>query len=306
MGITYDIGGLGDKGFNDLASRGVDLARSQANISLHESAASAGETDSAKATRLRQLCQSGANPVIATSFTYANALSTVSKECPSTKFAIIDDSSVNSDNVASLIFAEEQGSFLVGVAAALKTATNRVGFIGGCQIDIIGKLQAGFVAGVHAVRSSITVDVNYLSTLSDACDGFKNPSKGTLVANSMYDAGADIIFQVSGGSGTGVFQAAKDKGRKAIGVDIDQYNTVDASLQSVVLTSMLKRVDTAVDLFLLDMIAGRFTAGTRTFDAKVDGVGYATSGGYIDDVKSQIEAYRTKIINGSVVVPTHP
>ena len=312
VGMAYDIGGRGDKSFNAAAAAGLEKAKANLNIEARELPASANETENDKYARLKLLCQGGFNPVIAVGFVYAGAdpangpLAKAAKDCPDTKFAIIDDSSVTAPNVASLIFAEEQGSFLVGAAAALKSTTNRIGFIGGCKVDLIGKFEAGYVAGAKAVKPNITVDVNYLSTVADKCSGFNDPAKGQTAATGMYDAGADIVYQAAGGSGTGVFAAAKVKGQKAIGVDSDQYNTVDAAVRDVIITSMLKRVDTAVFDFVEAFGKDEFKAGAQTFDLKADGVGYSTSGGFVDDIKTQLEDYKAKIVAGTITVPTKP
>jgi basic membrane protein A and related proteins len=230
-------------------------------------------------------------------------LAKAAAECPQTKFAIIDDSSVTAPNVAGLVFAEEQGSFLVGAAAALKSTTGTVGFVGGCDVPLIKKFEAGFKAGATAAKAGTKVLTNYLSTPADKCSGFNDPAKGETTATGMYDGGADIVYQAAGGSGTGVFKAAKAKNKLAIGVDSDQYNTVEAGLKDVIITSMLKRVDVAVYDFIKSQAAGSFTAGAVKFDLKKDGVGYSTSGGKIDDIKSKLDEYKQQIISGAIKVP---
>jgi basic membrane protein A len=312
VGMAYDIGGRGDKSFNDAAAAGLEKAKSDLNVEVKELPANAGETENDKYARLKLLCQGGYNPVIAVGFVYAGAdpangpLAKAARDCPDVKFAIIDDGSATAANIANLTFAEEQGSYLVGAAAALKSTSGHIGFIGGCKVDLIGKFEAGYVAGAKAVKPDIKVDVNYLSTVADACSGFNDPAKGQTAAAGMYDAGADIVYQAAGGSGTGVFQAAKAKNKKAIGVDSDQYNTVDPSLKDVIITSMLKRVDTAVFDFVDAFGKGQFAAGQQVFDLKKDGVGYSTSGGFVDDIKSKLEDYKSKIVAGTITVPTKP
>jgi basic membrane protein A len=310
VGLAFDIGGRGDKSFNDSAAAGLDKVRTDLNIQTKELAAVVGESENDKYSRLKLLCDAGYNPVIAVGFVYDGAdpttgpLARAAKDCPKTDFAVVDGST-KAGNVADLTFAEEQGSFLVGVAAALKTKSGTVGFIGGCQVDLIKKFEAGFTAGAKAAKPSIKVLSNYLSTPAQACSGFNDPPNGTKQANGLYDQGADIIYAAAGGSGTGVFEAAKAKGKLAIGVDSDQYNTVtDASLKPVIMTSMLKRVDNAVFNFVKDFGNGKFTAGPTVFDLKADGVGYATSGGQIDDIKSKLDDYKQQIVDGKITVPT--
>ncbi|GAA2619288.1 BMP family ABC transporter substrate-binding protein [Dactylosporangium fulvum] len=310
VGLAFDIGGRGDKSFNDSAAAGLDRVKSDLNIEVKDLAAVAGESENDKYSRLKLLCQGGYNPVIAVGFVYDGAdakngpLARAAKDCPTTKFAIVDGGTT-ADNVADLVFAEEQGSFLVGAAAALKTKTGTVGFIGGCQVDLIKKFEAGFTAGAKAAKADIKVLTNYLSTPAEACKGFNDPTGGNTAASGMYDQGADIIYAAAGGSGTGVFEAAKAKKTLAIGVDSDQYNTVtDASLKTVIMTSMLKRVDNAVFNFVKDYAAGNFKAGATVFDLKADGVGYATSGGQVDDIKDKLDAFKADIVSGKITVPT--
>ncbi|MDT4987866.1 MAG: basic rane protein [Micromonosporaceae bacterium] len=311
VGLAYDIGGTGDKSFNDAAAAGLEKAKKELSISTRELEASKDETDNDKYSRLKLLCDSGYNPVIAVGFVYAGdpttgPLAKAATECPNTKFAIVDDATVSKPNVANLVFAEEQGSYLVGAAAALKSKTGHIGFVGGCLVDLIKKFQAGYEAGARAVKADIVIDVKYLSTVADKCSGFNDPAKGQVSAEGAYDAGADIVYQAAGGSGSGVFKAAKDKGKLAIGVDSDQYKTVSPDLRDVILTSMLKRVDTAVYQFVKDTGTGAFRAGTTTFDLKADGVGYALSGGKVDDIKSKLDDYKQQIIDGTITVPTKP
>jgi basic membrane protein A len=285
VGLAFDIGGRGDKSFNDAAALGLDNAMKELKIEAKDLEAAANESENDKFERLKLLCTGGYNPVIAVGFVYAGAdpktgpLAKAAQECPDTKFAIIDDQSVTAPNVAGLVFAEEQGSFLVGVAAALKSKTGTVGFVGGCDVPLIHKFEAGFKAGAAAGKAGTKVLSNYLSTPADKCSGFNDPAKGETQATGMYDNGADVVYQAAGGSGGGVFKAAKAKGKLAIGVDSDQYNTVEADLKDVIITSMLKRVDVAVYQFIKDQSGGKFTAGPTVFDLKVDGVGYSTSGG---------------------------
>ena len=307
VGLAFDIGGRGDKSFNDSAAAGLDRVKSELNIETKELAAVVGESENDKYSRLKLLCDAGYNPIIAVGFVYDGAdsktgpLARAAKDCPQTKFAIVDGAT-QADNVADLGFAENEGSFLVGVAAALKTKTGTVGFIGGCQVDLIKKFEAGFTAGAKA---DVKVLVNYLSTPAQACSGFNDPPNGKKQGNGLYDQGADIIYAAAGGSGTGVFEAAKEKSKLAIGVDSDQYQTVsDASLKPVIMTSMLKRVDTAVFNFVKDYGDSKFKAGFTTFDLKSDGVGYATSGGQVDDIKSKLDDFKQQIISGKITVPT--
>src|SRR3954454_7670524 len=278
VGIAYDTGGRGDKSFNDSAFAGVEAAVKDNGGKYTE--LSPNSDASNRADLLTQLADQGYNPVIAVGFAYGNVIGDVVKQYPDTQFAIVDSSvaKIGADNLTGLLFAEEQGSFLAGVAAALKTTTNHVGFVGGVDQALIHKFEAGFKAGAEAAKPGITVDVQYLSPEGDF-SGFSDPAKGQITAQGMYDAGADIVYHAAGGSGVGVFQAAAASNKRAIGVDSDQYNTVDdPALQAVIMTSMLKRVDNAVEAFIGDFVDGDVKGGEDVInDLSTDGVGLATS-----------------------------
>jgi basic membrane protein A and related proteins len=309
IGLAYDIGGRGDKSFNDAAAVGLDKA--QADFSLPEEnvkelSARSGETDTDRSQRLELLAKGGYNPILAIGFAYAKALGTVAPKYPNVKFAIVDATvdDVKGPNVSNLIFAEEEGSYLVGAAAALKSQAGHVGFVGGCDVPLIHKFEAGYDAGAKKIKPGIKIERKYLSTPQQGCSGFNDPSAGKEAAKGMYDAGADVVYQAAGGSGGGVFSAAKEAGKLAIGVDSDQYNTAGADVQSVIMTSMVKHVEVAVYTILEQVKDNQFKSGAQTFDLEVDGVGYSTSGGKVDDIKSQLDDLRKQIIDGAITVPT--
>ncbi len=304
VGLAYDVGGRGDKSFNDSAVAGLDRAKAELGIEAEELSPNASGSD--RGDNLRQLAEEGFDPVIAVGFAYADSVKTVSADFPDTTFLIIDDATVKAPNVKQLLFAEEQGSFLVGAAAALKSTSGSIGYIGGVETTLLKKFEAGFVAGAEQVKPGIKTTARYLSQPPDF-SGFNSPDKGRESANGMYDAGVDVVFAAAGGSGTGVFQAAEAKGKKAIGVDSDQYQSVgDPTLQPVILTSMLKRVDVAVYESLKKFVAGEELPVSTTFDLESEGVGYATSGGFVDDIRPQLDDLKQKIIAGEITVATTP
>lgn len=304
VGLAYDVGGRGDKSFNDSAAAGLDKAREELGIESEELSPNASGSD--RGDNLRQLAEDGFNPVIAVGFAYAESLEAVAADFPDTTFLIVDDASVKADNVKSLLFAEEEGSFLVGAAAALKSTANNVGYIGGVETPLLQKFEAGFVAGAKQVKPDITTQVKYLTQPPDF-SGFGAPDKGRETANGMYDAGADVIYAAAGGSGVGVFQAAVAKGTKAIGVDSDQYESVgDAELQKVILTSMLKRVDVAVFETLQKFVEDEEIPAETVFDLESGGVGYSTSGDFVTDIEPQLEELKEQIVSGEITVPTTP
>ena len=325
IGLAYDLGGRGDLSFNDAAAAGLDKAKGQFDIETKELEPNQGGTN--RADLLELLASQDAKLIIGVGFLYAETVCAAANKHKDVFYGDVDGfinkDTANcpgahdlkpSDNLASLLFAEEQGSFLVGAAAALKTESDHLGFIGGVDIDLIKKFQAGFEAGAQQINPDITIDVKYISEPPDF-SGFNDPAKGKEIATGMYQSGADIIYAAAGGSGLGMFQAAKefsDKGGKkvwGIGVDSDQYETLSKSspeLQPYVLTSMLKRVDVAVYDTIADVENGEFKGGYHTFDLKANGVGYATSGGFIDDITDQLEKLKQQIIDGEIKVPTAP
>jgi basic membrane protein A len=306
VGLAYDIGGRGDKSFNDAAFAGLEKAKADLDVQTKDLSAKANEPDSDKQERLRLLAKGGYDPIVAVGFAYAGPLTTVAKEFPDVKFAIIDGVVDGASNVASLTFAEEQGSFLVGAAAALKSKTGSVGFVGGCLVPLIQKFDAGFAAGAKAADPKVKVQSKYLSTTGQNCSGFNDPAAGQTTATGMYESGADVVFHAAGGSGSGVFKAAKAAKGQAIGVDSDQYQTADAAVRDVILTSMLKRVDVAVFDFVKAEADGNFKSGIQVFDLKADGVGYSKSGGKVDDIAAELDGYKQQIIDGKITVPTKP
>ncbi|MET8142244.1 BMP family ABC transporter substrate-binding protein [Sphaerisporangium sp. NPDC005288] len=303
VGLAYDIGGRGDQSFNDAAAAGLEKAKTDLKITdAKELEAGAGETGAQKEQRLRLLAQSGYNPVIAVGFAYSEAIKKVAGEFPDTKFAIIDDAA-QGPNISNLVFAENEGSFLVGAAAAMKTKKDHIGFVGGVQVPLIKKFEVGFTKGAQSVKPDIKVDVKYLTQPPDF-GGFNDPAKGKTAAQGMYDAGADIVYQAAGGSGGGVFEAAKESKALAIGVDSDQALTADESVRSVIMTSMLKKVDVAVFDFLKSYVDGTVKAGPTTYDLKAGGVDFSTTGGQVDDIKNKLDEYKQKIISGEIKVPS--
>jgi basic membrane protein A len=299
---VFDLGGKGDKSFNDAADAGLLKAVKDMGVTEKELAPNAGGTD--REQLLKLLASQGYNPVIAVGFSFDAAVTKIAKAYPKTSFAIIDDV-VPLPNVASLTFSANESSYLVGAAAALKSKTGSVGFIGGVDVPLLQSFQAGFDAGAKHANPAIKIQDAYLTEPPDF-GGFNAPDKGKVSAKGMYDKGADVIYAAAGGSGAGVFLAAKAAGKFAIGVDSDQVLTADAAVKSVIITSALKRVDTAVYLFIKDFAAGKKDTGTQVFDLKNDGVGYSTTGGQVDDIKAQLEAIKADIISGKIKVPTKP
>ncbi|MGV9267089.1 BMP family lipoprotein [Kitasatospora sp. NPDC003701] len=307
VGMAYDIGGRGDQSFNDSAARGLDKAKADLGVAVTEADAKTGEAEADKETRLKNLVTAGYNPIIAVGFVYQGAVEKVAKENPNTKFAIIDSASdTQPSNVTSLTFSEQEGSYLAGVAAANKSKSKHVGFIGGVQSELIKKFEAGYKAGVKSVDPSIAVETTYLTTPPDF-SGFNSPDKGKEAAQGQLDKGADVIYTAAGSSGNGAIEAVANAGKLAIGVDSDQAaQPALAKYKNSILTSMVKNVDKAVFAYIDSAKKGAPFTGVKNFDLKADGVSLATTGGKIDDIQGKLNDAATAIKSGATTVPTAP
>ncbi|MFI6476026.1 BMP family protein [Streptomyces sp. NPDC050516] len=307
IGVAYDVGGRGDHSFNDSAARGIDKAKSEFGGSVKELTAKTTDTEADRVQKLSDLASGGYNPVIGIGFAYANSMKQVAAKFPNTTFGIVDSVVEGPKNVDNIVFTEEQGSYLAGVAAALKSKSGHVGFIGGVDVPLIKKFEAGFVQGVKDTKPSDNVEVQYLSHGSDT-SGFASPDKGKEAAQGMLDNGADVIYTAAGSSGTGAIEAvAGKKGAWAIGVDSDQYQ--QASLdkyKNSILTSVVKNVDIGVYDLIKSVKDGKPLVGTNSYPLAKNGVSLATSGGFITDIQPQLDAAKKKIVDGSIKVKTTP
>lgn len=306
VGMAYDVGGRGDHSFNDSAARGLDKAKTDFGGDIKELTAKTTDTEADRVDRLSQLAEAGYNPVVGIGFAYANSMTKVAAKYPNVTFGIVD-SVVEQKNVDSIVFTEEQGSYLGGVAAALKTKKDHVGFIGGVDVPLIKKFEAGYVQGVHDTNPKIKVDVQYLSHGSDT-SGFASPDKGKAAAQGMLDKGADVIYAAAGSSGSGSIEAVNGvKGAWAIGVDSDQYNQAQlAKYKSSIMTSVVKNVDVGVYDLIKSVKDGKPTVGTNTYSLAKGGVSLTTSGNFITDIQPKIDEAKKKIIDGTVKVKTTP
>jgi basic membrane protein A len=276
---------------------------SELGVALEELEAASADD---RGPNVETLAAAGANPVIAISFSFGDAVTAAMTEYPDTQFAVIDGFIPDApDNVTLVGFAEEQGSFLVGAAAALACECDQIGFIGGQEIDLIKKFEAGYVAGAQQVNPDITVEVQYLGAAGDDA-AWAAPDKAREIANAWYADGVEVIYTAAGGSGQGTIQAAVEAEKWAIGVDSDQYLTASPEQQERILTSMLKRVDNSVFAIAEAAIAGTLEGGFVTGDLSNDGVGYSTEGGYLDAYTDQLEVLKAEIIAGTIIVPTAP
>lgn len=303
-------------GMQDMIQRGYDRAVGELGIDtklyLTEVLHSADE--------VRRLSEGGVRYVLGVPGSVGFGVVEVAPEFPETRYVTFDIESEPEPNVANWVFAEEQGSFLVGAAAALKSETGVIGFVGGVDMPLIHKFQAGFEAGARAVRPDIEILVEYLSPAWE-WSGFISSTLAQLKTEPMYTEGADVIYHAAGEAGLGVFEAAVVESERmgrhlwAIGVDSDQYNSVlDRSYidfggpdpitwQPHILTSMLKRFDVGIYTVLQELAQDLFTPGPRVLGIVDGGVDYSTSGGFIDDIIPALEDLKARIISGEIVVP---
>lgn len=301
VGLAFDVGGRDDHSFNESAARGFDRAKEELDVGGKEMTAGNNETEATREQRLTSLANAGYNPVIGVGFAYGKSINKVAKDFPDTTFGVVDSPS-QTENVAGLQFAEHESSYLAGVAAALKTKTDKVGFIGGVNNALIQKFQAGFEQGVKDTNADIEVTSEYIEQSNDS--GFNNPSAGKQKASGMLERDIDVIYTAAGGSGTGAIEAIAGKdGAWAIGVDSDQYKQPGlAKYKDSILTSAIKNVDVAVFDLVKSVQDGEPLSGDKEYALKDNGVSLATSGGFIDDIMDQIDEAKQKIIDGEIKV----
>ena len=305
IAIAYDVAGRGSAGFNALAWEGTKRAADALGAELKEITAGPDDTDADREERLSKLANARYYPILVIGSSYAAALADVAPKYPGTWFGIVDDGTVDAPKVIGIQFSVEQGSFLVGAAAALTSKTGNVGFVSAAQTPVLERFEAGFTAGARAADPDVMVQVAYLSRPS-ASAGFSDPAKAKKAALGMYDAGADVIFGADGDSGKEVIQAAHDRGLWAIGVNTDQYLMSNPSVRSAILTSMLKRADVATYTITMEIANGVPKDGNNVFGLDRGGVGFSTSGGFVDPIKAQLDAFAAKIASGEILVPTTP
>ncbi|MFI5683654.1 BMP family protein [Streptomyces sp. NPDC051636] len=246
IGLAYDVGGKGDQSFNDAAYAGLQKAEKDFGVKARDVEPQDNESDADKVQRLETLAKQGYNPIIGVGYSYAPAVKTVAAKYPKVTFGIIDDNTIKAKNVADMVFHEEESSYLAGVAAAKATKKNHIGFIGGVDIPLIHKFEAGFVQGAQSVNPKIKVEKQYLTETAQE-GGFSSPDKGENAADGQIDAGADVVYAAAGLSGQGVIKSAAAHKVWAIGVDSDQYQqTALAPYKNYILTSALKNVEGAV------------------------------------------------------------
>ena len=293
--VVYSTGGKFDKSFNEGVSEGAEKFKKEAGIGFVDFEPS-NETQFEQA--LRRFAQRGQDPIIAVGFAQAVALEKIAKEFPKTRFTIID-SVVNLPNVQSVVFREQEGSFLVGVLAALASKTGKIGFVGGMDIPLVRKFQCGFEQGIKYANPGAELIANMTGTTPAA---WNDPGRGAELAKGQFDRNVDVVYAAAGSTGIGVLQAAKDRGKLAIGVDSNQNHLHPGTM----LTSMLKRVDLAAYQSFKSMQGASWRAGVQVLGLKEGGVDWALDQHneklITADMKAKVEAAKADIISGKLVV----
>ncbi len=292
--LLYDLGGKFDKSFNEAAYHGAEKFKEETGIAYVEFEVS---NASQREQALRRFAEDGRNPIVMAGFSWVDSLTKVAAEYPDLNFAIIDDA-VDLPNVRSLVFKENEGSYVVGVLAAMASKSKKVGFVGGMDIPLIRKFGCGYVGGAKAAGAT---EVIYNMT-GDTPAAWNDPAKGGEITKTQMDQGADVIYAAAGGTGVGVLQAAADAGKLGVGVDSNQNGLHPGK----VLTSMLKRVDVAVYSAFMDAKDDKFTAGVNNLGLKEGGVDYAVDENNKDlitpEMQAAVEKAKADIIDGKIQV----
>ena len=311
VGLALDVGGLGDKSFNDAANRGLQQAIDEglideANTKLIET----NQTGSNRDANMVNLADSGYDLVLGIGFSFSPGVDEIAGDYPDQYFGVIDGFSVEADNVANLTFKEHEGSFLVGAAAAMKSEAGTIGFLGGQEgTGLIEKFEAGYVEGAKSVNPDVEVLVEYIG---DSVQAFVDVTKGEALSEKMFDRGADVVYHAAGQSGLGLFKAAVAADKYAIGVDSDQSLTASPAEQKLILTSMLKRVDTAVYNAIKQVVDGDWQSGTQIYGLEEEGVDYAVNDFnnnedlLSEEIQTKLDELKQQIIDGEITVPEEP
>ena len=298
VGLLLDRGGKDDKSFNSSAYEGAARARDKLGIFLKYVEA---PDDNAFEPMLRAFALRDFDLIIGIGFGQKEPIQKIAAQFPERHFAIVD-AQAEAPNVRSLMFQEHEGAYVIGAIAAMTSKTGKIGFVGGMDIPLIRRFEMGYEAGAKKINPQISVTANFVGVTSEA---WNNPPKGKELAVSQYEAGVDIIFAAAGASGLGVFDAAEDKQKFAIGVDANQ----DWTKPGLILTSMLKRVDEAVYTTIADAKAGKFTGGIRWFGLANKGVDYSVDQYnakiLTEPVRKRADEIKAEIIAGKIVVPDY-
>jgi basic membrane protein A len=293
--IVYDTGGKFDKSFNESAFDGIAKFKKETGVEVREAIVN---NETQREQVLRNMARKGAPIVVANGFSFTQSMTRVAAEFPKTKFVLID-AVVKAPNVLSVVFKEHEGSFIVGMAAAMASKTKKIGYINAMSMPLLNAFECGFVQGARFVDPKVQMISNVIGSTPSS---FNDPGRGSEIAKSQFDRGADVVFAVAGPTGLGVFQAAKDAKKLAIGVDSNQNHIQPGT----VLTSMIKRIDQAVYDALMAAKNGTWKPGLRAMGLKEGGVDWAVDQYnrklITADMEKKINDARQKIIDGKIIV----
>ncbi|WP_371931442.1 BMP family protein [Roseovarius sp. MMSF_3359] len=294
--VIYDMGGKFDESFNEGVYNGIKRFTDETGVEVMEFEVT---NEAQRQQAMEKMVQRGATVVLGVGFAQADAINAVAEANPEVNFSIIDVNWLDQPNLRQYAFKEQEGSYLVGIAAAMASETGTVGFVGGMDIPLIRAFACGYKQGAKSASAEVNVIENMTGTTPAA---WNDPAKGAELTQSQIDRGADVVYQAAGGTGVGVIQAAADAGKLAIGVDSNQNHMAPGN----VLTSMLKRVDVAAYETMKDAMSGDFDTGVRNLGIAEDGVGWAldehNASLISDDMKAAIDAAAEKIKSGEIVV----
>lgn len=294
--VIYDMGGKFDESFNEGVYNGIKRFTDETGVEVMEFEVT---NEAQRQQAMERMVQRGATVVLGVGFAQADAINAVAEANPDVKFSIIDVNWLDQPNLRQYAFKEQEGSYLVGIAAAMASETGTVGFVGGMDIPLIRAFACGYKQGAKSASADVSIIENMTGTTPAA---WNDPAKGAELTQSQIDRGADVVYQAAGGTGVGVIQAAADAGKLAIGVDSNQNHMAPGN----VLTSMLKRVDVAAYETMKDAMDGNFDTGIRNLGIAEDGVGWAldehNASLISDDMKAAIDAATDKIKSGEIVV----
>jgi len=311
VGLVFDVGGRGDLSFNDSAYAGLQAAKQEFGDKLETKDVSPNADGSNRKELVDGFVSDEYGLIIGVGFAFSEDMAKAATENPDGKFAVVDGFGCEAQNIRCLGFKEQEGSFLVGVAAALKTKSNTVGFVGGQKGDLIGRFEAGYVAGVEWVNKekgkNVKIKRDYAGTTVQA---FADPAKGRELALKQIGEGADVIYHASGQTGNGVIDVCREKQKYAIGVDSDQsLTTTNPENRKWILTSMLKRVDNSVKKTISDYMGDKFTGGAESLGLAEGGVDYAKNQyntELLGDIPTTLDQVKAQIIAGQIKVPDKP
>jgi len=293
--VIFSTGGKFDKSFNEGVWQGAERFKKETNIAVAEFEPS-NETQFEQV--LRRFAQRGQDPIIAVGFSQAVALEKVAKEFPNIHFTLID-SVVNLPNVQSVVFREQEGSFLVGMLAAMASKTGKIGFVGGMDIPLVRRFQCGFEQGIKYANPNAELITNMTGTTPAA---WNDPGRGAELAKGQFDRGVDVVYAAAGSTGLGILQAAKDRGKLGIGVDSNQNHLHPGNM----LTSMLKRVDLAAYSSFKAAQDDQWKGGTQVLGLKEGGVDWALDKDneklITPEMKARVDAAKAAIVSGQIVV----